>query len=124
MSQVEIIRVTDGHNATIVSASGILTKEDESFDLVHWAELKPVPVKARLESAAFGIQEKAGVLLWWKMPDGKNRLILPLESRGKLDFEGLQGIHAPPTSLGICMTTFGVPSPKHFRLSIDLTKQF
>lgn len=124
MKAVEVARVTDGHNAAVITVGGVLEKDGATLDLIDWKELNPVPQKVRIESVVFAVQEKAGLLLWWKVDGGKKSFILPLESRGKLDFEGLQGIHAPPDSTGICMTSFGVTSPKYIRLSIDLTKQF
>lgn len=43
----------------------------------------------KLTQVTWLIQEKAGLYLWWD--EGRSDLLLPLESRGGMKFDGLRG---------------------------------
>ena len=107
-----------------MAISGTLSKDIFSpLVVLNFADLHPVPARVRIESAVFAIQEKMGCVLWWDTEDG-DVLILPLESRGKLDFESpMQGLHAPKGARGIKMSTFLCNAEKHFLIMLDMTKQ-
>lgn len=116
----------DGPKNTVVQVSGYLVKDIQSAEpILLLKDLAPVPKAIRLDSVVFAIQEKMGCVLWWKVGD-KMSLILPLESRGKLDFEGMQGLHSPQDGVeGIYMSTFKCTDKGgyYFTILLDLMKQ-
>lgn len=116
----------DGEKNSIVQVTGFLTKDIQAAEpILLLKDLRPVPKAMRLDSVVFGIQEKMGCVLWWKVRH-ELELILPLESRGKLGFEDMQGLHSPQEGLeGIYMSTFKCTGPNGYYLTVllDLMKQ-
>jgi hypothetical protein len=107
----------------LVKISGYLDEDIPLTRIFMFDELSPAPKSMRIDSVIFAIQEKAGFNLWWVEGEAdENRLILPLESRGVFNFEGmgsLQGKHA----IGIAMESFNVASRKTFTILLDMVKQ-
>jgi hypothetical protein len=89
---------------------------------VAFAKLDGAPKSVRLDGIVFAVQEKAGVNLWWEREEEENKLILPVESRGYFNFEGIMTLSSPEGAGGISMTTFKVDEPKSFLLILDLVK--
>ena len=117
--------VIDGGKNSVVTLSGSLREDIASPSLVlKFEDLAMKPKSVRIDAVVFAIQEKMGVVLWWEL-DKERELILPLESRGRFNFEEIQGLHSPKEGvLGISMSTFEWKAPvKHFLIMLDLTKQ-
>lgn len=123
MSDLSIRKMADGTKNAIVNISGLLTAELPQTDIVVLRDLADQPKGLKIESFVFAIQEKMGFYLWWRK--GKETaLILPLESRGGLSFEGMQCLHSPEGTEAIAMSSFGWAAPKKgFLLLLDMVKQ-
>lgn len=114
----------DGAKNVAVALSGTLFKDLAPTEFLLFNELSLSPRAVRIESVVFAIQEKMGFNLLWKMEGGQWRLILPLESRGRLDFESpMQGIHSPEGAIGLGISSFLCVLEKTFLVMLDLTKQ-
>lgn len=118
--------VYDGPKNAVLQVSGFLVKDIVAAEpILLLKDLHPWPKALRLDSIVFAVQEKMGCVLWWKAKD-ELELILPVESRGKLDFEGMQGLHSPNEGTeGIYMSTFKCTDKAgyYFLLFLDLMKQ-
>ncbi len=122
MNEISVKVVGEGHKNCTLQVSGILFKEITNFQILKFADLSHDATGVKLESVLFAIQEKAGLFLNWTK--GKETsLILPLESRGVFNFEGMQCINSPEATDGISISAFGVPTPKAFLLMLDMGKQ-
>ena len=113
--------VTNGAKGTILRVSGVIDKAQPAQDLFTFEELNS-PTGLRLDSVVFALQEKMGVILWWKTPEG-GILMMPLESRGRLDWEAVGALQSPNGASGIMMSTFKVDEPKVFTFIMDFTKR-
>jgi len=119
------IEVISRATSCLVKISGQLTKDIELTKILMFRELvPPIPKAIRIDSVVFAIQEKAGFNLWWVEGEEavEKRLILPLESRGYFNFEGMQSLQSKH-AMGIAMTSFGVVAPKTFLILLDMVKQ-
>jgi hypothetical protein len=113
----------DGMKNAVLQVSGSIDKDiTEARPILKLNELSGSPKTLRIESLVFALQEKMGIILWWKDEEGMTP-ILPVEGKGGLDFSVMQGIHGPKTLEGIYITTFGVDKLKYMLLTLDLTKQ-
>lgn len=123
MSESSIKRLADGHKNVILNVSGMLTEELPVTDICVFSSLDHSPKALKIESLVFAIQEKMGFYLWWKK--GKETtLILPLEGRGGLGFEGMQCLHSPEGAEAIAISSFGWAAPqKAFMILLDMVKQ-
>lgn len=113
-------KVVASGNGLVLEVSGDVDK-----DFTHTIlRLKDHPeVKSlRLDTVTFAIQEKMGVILYWKVA-GALVLLQPLESRGYLNWEGIRGKHSPDGLEEIVMESFGVTSRKVFTMMFDFTKK-
>ena len=106
----------------LVRISGWLDKDIPFTKIFMFEDLNPVPKAIRIDSVVFAIQEKAGFNLWWVGEGGEKRLILPLESRGYFNFEGMQSLQSKH-AVGIAIESFGVTSTKTFLILLDTVKQ-
>lgn len=124
-SDVVIEIPTNGSRNAQVRASGVLVKNFIPCVLVLFDDLKfqdrPTK-KLKIQSLTFAIQEKAGFLLWWRVGETL-RAILPLESRGYLNWEAIHAIHSPEGADAIMFESFGVNDPKMFTFTMDMEKQ-
>ena len=79
--------------------------------------------RLRLDGIQFSIQEKMGFNLWWTMPEGKRKLIMPMESRGGYDFERILALVSPPEASGLELSSFKVnEKDMSFLIMLDMTK--
>ena len=106
----------------LVKVSGWLDEDIGLTKILSFDELSPIPKAIRLDSIVFAIQEKAGFNLWWVGEEGEKRLILPLESRGYFNFEGMGSLQSKHAT-GIAMESFNVASTKTFLILLDLVRQ-
>ena len=122
MNSLNFILQYDGSKNAVIRGSGYLSQDILEAQMI--VKLSDLKCKAlRIESLVFALQEKMGCVLWWMCEEG-NYSIAPIEGKGQLNFEGLQGIHSPANGLvGIGITTFGSTSGKYILLMLDLTKQ-
>jgi hypothetical protein len=121
MHSVKIL--SNGANSLLVNVTGIIEKDMPLTEILRIAEISHSPRSLKFNSVTFALQEKLGVLLYWKLGE-KTELILPVESRGKLDFESVHSLHSPREGLSaIAMSTFGCNAPKAFTFTMDFTKQ-
>lgn len=91
--------------------------------ILSFANLKPPARGLRLDGLQFGIQEKAGVKLWWTLPEKKFEFLIVLESRGGFDFEKIHPIPSPEGAIGLAYTTFKVSEPRmHALIMMDFSK--
>lgn len=126
--------------------SKIIKDGPKNFSLlvkgIVWEEFEPTPIidigkleapreglkGLRLDSAAWTVQEKMGLLLWWGEPKGEEDLIFPMESRNSLRFD--DGLISPRKDKGwrgiLYLSSFRVkegPIPKSFLVLLDFDKQ-
>ena len=120
---MEVKIVTEGHTGVVVRVRGSLNEKAplKVYNLIDFNKLNPVPKALKLDSVVFAIQEKMGVILWWRKERG-SELMLPLESRGRLDWEAVQSLQSGPDVTGVDMTVFGVNEVKQFVFVMDFTK--
>jgi hypothetical protein len=116
-----VIDIRGGARNCRVTVSGFLYPDIPPTPLVLFANLEGKPKTVRLDGIIFAVQEKAGINLWW-LGEDENRLILPVESRGYFNFEGVMTLPSPEGAKGIQMTTFKVDEPKSFLMMLDLVK--
>jgi hypothetical protein len=107
----------------LVKISGYLDEDLPLTKVFMFEELSPIPKSIRIDSVIFAIQEKAGFNLWWVGgEEGEKRLILPLESRGFFNFEGMQSLQSHEAK-GIAIEAFNVTGTKTFLILLDMVKQ-
>ena len=108
----------------LVKISGWLEKDMPYTKVFMFDELAPVPKAMRIDSLVFAIQEKAGFNLWWVEGESaaEKRLILPLESRGFFNFEGMQSLQSGKAK-GIAIEAFNITSTKTFLILLDMVRQ-
>ena len=126
MDELSIKIGPDGMKNSTVNVSGILTAaQPVPREIVTFAKLSHPPKSLKIEAIEFSFQDKLGFRLWWTGGD-LPLLILPVESRGLMNFEGMQSLHSPEGVTGIGFTTYGMPPQKAdlaFLLMLDLVKQ-
>ncbi len=101
-----------------VQVSGFLTRDeahDFGFGPVTFIELDEPRLK--ITRISWVIQEKGGLYLWWD--EGKT-LILPLESRNAISFDGLK----PPDGWDgkLWVSGFKLDEPKGFLIILECDK--
>lgn len=114
---------SDGHKNCQITVSGILQSDLDVRPILLFSALQPPPRSIRLDGVLFELEEKMGLYLWWMYESLPPTFILPLESRGQLNFEGMQGLHSPQGCIGLGLSTFKVDTPKGMLLMIDMVKQ-
>lgn len=126
MAEVISRVIHDGHKNAVVLVTGII--EDSIVarqPIFKLSDLQHDPKSVKIDAVTFSIQGKLTCLLWWS--DKESSLIVPLEGRGKLDFEPYEGLQNPRKEEwngGIDLSTMGQEGPKqHFTIILDLTKQ-
>lgn len=79
----------------------------------------------RLMTAEFSIQGGLTILLFWEGEDD-HTLLLPLEGRGRLDFEWAGGLQDPKVDGWkgnvVLQTVASTPDDKHFSLVLEFSK--
>jgi hypothetical protein len=82
----------------------------------------------RLDSAVWTIQEKMGLVLWWRKPEMEGDMVFPMESRNAIRFE--DGLSSPRFGEGwdggLYLSGFNVevgPLPKRFFVLLVFDKQ-
>ena len=123
---MELTLVQDGEKNSILSFGGIVRNVLVKRPVFNLNDLRGNPGRVRIEAIIYNIQEKMGFHLWWKRGDEYD-YIMPLESRGRADFEGMQGIQSTAKHESLVIDSFG-PSPdsndrKGFLLFFDVSKQ-
>lgn len=117
------IDVLERASNCFVKISGQLEEDIPLTKVFAFDKLSPVPRAMRIDGVVFVIQEKAGFNLWWVGgEDDEKRLILPLESRGYFNFEGMQSLQSKDAK-GIAIESFNVAAPKTFLILLDMVKQ-
>lgn len=123
---MDIKVVAGGQNSLVVQVTGILTKDlSQPVTILDMAKVEGAK-RLRLDSMVFAVQEKLGCLFWWKMKEQDEPvLMLPVESRGRFDWEAIRGLHTPDGELeAVRMSTFGFTPPwKALTIMLDFTKQ-
>jgi hypothetical protein len=114
----------DGHKNAVLQVSGYVSADTEkAITILELSDLLPVPKSFRIESMVFALQEKMGCLLWWVCKEDIYP-ILPIEGKGALNFNDMQGLHSPHEGvLGLAISCYGVGDGKHLLITLDLTKQ-
>jgi hypothetical protein len=121
---MEIKIGSDGGKSCIVTITGQLSSNINVKPILFFAGLNGAPKALRLDGLQFSIQEKMGFNLFWLMPEGETRLIMPMESRGGYDLEKIQPISSPEAAVGIAITSFKVVEKNmSFFIILDLSKQ-
>jgi hypothetical protein len=114
------IPVSGSKNA-VIKAFGVLTGNLPLQELISFEKLGCE--KLKIESLTFAIQEKLGFQLGWRVGEDV-RSILPLESRGYLNWASVFSLHSPKGANGIMIESFGWTGPsKSFLFELDLEKQ-
>lgn len=115
---------SDGRKNVIIKVSGFLMETLEWTDVLTFEKLAEAPKKLKVQSVIYMIQEKMGLYLWWRLGEKIYSPIFPLESRGKVDFDGMQGVNSPEGAVGISISSFNqIEVPKAFLLMLDMDKQ-
>lgn len=116
----------NGSKNAVVKASGRLSGDMPRQLLVGFEQLESQgisPKKLKIESLTFAIQEKLGFLLYWRVGETAH-LILPLESRGYLNWASIYSLHSPEGADGILIESINYTDPpKHFLFEMDIEKQ-
>ncbi|MGH9439933.1 MAG: hypothetical protein ACRD22_19150 [Terriglobia bacterium] len=121
--KVRVLQEGAKHAAVEVSGS---VSGNSAISLFCLKDLSHNPKSLRLDSVTFSFQEKLGVLLKWG-----DRLILPLDGRGKLDFSSVGGLRPPDKDFvwdGMIVGEFSssdtleVPKLKHFLIVLEWEK--
>lgn len=112
----------EGKNITL-QVTGSLDGELGLTPILDIKALKTPAVGIRLDSATWLIQEKMGLILWWKKDD----LLLPLESRGSIRLDvGIYNSVGEDWDGIIRLSSFGYSSntfkPKYFHLTLDIDR--
>lgn len=117
------VDLKDGNKNVTIRLTGVMKSDFQPTELLDISTLKGNPKGLRFDSAFFAIQEKMGILLWWR--NGED-LIVPLESRGTFRFDS--PINSPSLESGwegkIWYSSFNtLGQEKHFMLLLDFDKQ-
>ncbi len=117
--------VHDGPRNTLLSVTGVLDTSDYAVaDITTISSLNPVPTLIRVDRIQYSVEDGLSCLLWWHATtDG---LILPLEGRGKMEFDWFGGYNNPMAAGytgNIRLSTAGWSTVKHFALVIEFVKQ-
>jgi hypothetical protein len=116
----------NGNRNAVVKAYGILSGDMPRQVLVTFESLvhqDRAPEKLKIESFNFAIQEKLGFMLYWRV-GGEMLPILPLESRGYLNWASIYSLHSPEGADAIMFESIGWTGPwKAFLFELDIEKQ-
>lgn len=112
----------DGSKNTVVKVSG----EQEVRDLTPLVLLDKLShvdrhkaKNLKLQKILYSFYGKSGGDLVWLLPENKQELIMPLEGRGKMDFEDFHSIPGPVECIGIGLLATGSGT---YMLLLDLEK--
>jgi hypothetical protein len=110
--------IHDGHKNVVVNVTGQAVLDiAQPVPVLELSSLQGPPKGVKIDSITFACEDKMTCLLWW----GKDRLILPLAGRGRLDFEGDDGLQGRDD---IYLTIWHeTKRPKNFLLILNITKQ-
>lgn len=108
----------NGHSNAVLQVAGAAGEVDGQ--ILNLVELE---ASVRIESITYSFEGKLRGELYWLVGEEKV-FILPLEGRGRLDFEAVQRLQAPAGATGIHLkTTHATEEDYLFFLCLDLTKQ-
>lgn len=87
--------ISEGSKHATVAISGYLTG-DSAITVLTAKSLNPQPKSLQIEAITHAIQEKMGIFLeWGRKGEQEAEVILPMESKGKLDFSAFRGLPSP-----------------------------
>jgi len=114
MGKLSTSILQDGNKNTTIQICGLVDSDDSPgiLEVLVFGNLMGAPKGMKLEAMIFAIQEKMGLHLWWTMHDGSRRYVITLESRGRFDFEALQGLQSPEGVKGLAVSIFGFEKTK------------
>lgn len=126
--------IKEGEKNFSVLIKGMTTEDFPCVPIIDLKSFRP-PTSGwkgiRLDSAAWAIQEKLGLYLWWESERKETNLILPLESRNFMRFD--EGIPSPRIlesggwGRRIFLSSFNTNIPplgtKSFFILLDFDKQ-
>jgi hypothetical protein len=123
MSGIDVKFVTDGHNNCVLKVAGIINRDLPFTKVFLFTDLTPAPRALKLDSTVYAIQDKLTCIFWWITASGYE-LMAPLEGKGRLDWEAVQGLHSPREAVtGLAISTMHCDELKHFVVTLDFTKQ-
>ena len=109
---IKVKTVADGSRNVAIQITGFLTGTDP-FELCKVSD-----PRVKLTRMQWAVQEKAGLYLWWDQ--GLQDLVLPVESRNSITFDGLK---APENWEGsLWASPFGIDKPKGFLLIVEFDR--
>ena len=95
VTNVELVH--DGHRNVVYRLDGVLDTSDVAVaDFTTISSLSPVPTYLRLDRVEYSVQDALSVRLWWHAT--ADDLIIPLEGRGKFDFDWFGGLQNPKSA--------------------------
>lgn len=81
----------------------------------------------RLDSINYALSDKTEVLLAWDKEGGDNHVFLPLNGRGRLDFDAVNGltntVDSGQTGDVLIYASTELPRRAYFTLTLDFSKQ-
>lgn len=123
---VEVLR--DGAKNLSILVKGIVEMDFTPIEIldIEKTTLPREPLKGiRLDSAAWLIQEKMGITLWWEKKEKEENLIFIMESRNGLRLD--EGIPSPRLGKGwggkIYISGSNVVGQKAFCFTLEIDKQ-
>lgn len=112
--------LTNGGHGTVLSIKGnIFGTELAVTDLFSFEELKAKGL--RLDSVVYALSGKMEILLWWKLEKDYS-IMLPLATRGRLDWEAVTGLNSPKDATGIAISAKD-SHENYFVINMDFTKR-
>jgi hypothetical protein len=122
--------VKDGQKNFSILIKGLVRGDFEATPIINTAKIQ-APNQGwkglRLDSALWLVQEKMGLYLWWRKPEGEEDLALVMESRNGLRFD--EGLPSPRVEKGwdglMYLSSFNHQGggPKGFVVLLDFDKQ-
>lgn len=103
-----------------VQFSGYEEGEDGTTLFLEAHKLKGSPASLRLQDVVYAIEGGQKVFLWWD--DAQGTLILPLEGRGRLDFNPIGGIANPRNEGWTGHVSFSTQGKGHFFVGLEFVK--
>ena len=120
--------ISEGSKHATVAISGYLTG-DSAITVLTEKSLNPQPKSLQIEAITHAIQEKMGIFLEWGKKSEEAEVILPMESKGKLDFSAFRGLPSPADWDGtLILRSFNFQlepkaERKHFLILLQLEKK-
>jgi hypothetical protein len=112
--------VLEGGKNLVLQVDGHLEDQADPWkEIFDFQSLRVVPKTIHIVSAAWLVQEKGTIILWWD----KDNLLFPMESRNKADF--LHPIYSPKTkwSQKFYISWLNCPVRKYFTFQINMDRQ-